>query len=85
MREELCVAGCERCTGLSRDTLLHTPQLPGRLTSLVEDWDLDIEAINRGYKRALHETPPWATRNACSTCWARGAAVVSHCLKEVDR
>ena len=34
------------CTGLTGDTLLHMPQLPGRLASLVKAWDLDIEAVN---------------------------------------
>ena len=85
VREELCAVGCVGCTRLTRDTLLHTPQPPGHIASLVEAWDLDIEAINRGYKRALHEVLPWATRNACSTCWAGGAAVVGSCLKEADR
>ena len=82
--EELCAVGCVGCTRLTGGTLLHTPQPPGRLASLVEAWDLDIEAINRGYKRALHEAPPWAIRHACSTCWAGGAAVGGGCLKEAD-
>ncbi|XP_036999457.2 ankyrin repeat domain-containing protein 16 [Artibeus jamaicensis] len=85
LREELQRLGGAGCAGLAGDTLLHCAARHGHrdiLACLAEDWDLDIEAANRDYKRPLHEAASMGHRD-CVQYLLCGRAMVD-CLKRGD-
>lgn len=85
LREELQRLGGAGCPGLAGDTLLHCAARHGRrdiLACLAEDWDLDIEAANRDYKRPLHEAASMGHRDCVRYLLCEGAMV--DCLKRGD-
>ncbi|XP_069849593.1 ankyrin repeat domain-containing protein 16 isoform X1 [Dipodomys merriami] len=83
LQEELRAAG--GCQGPAGDTLLHCASRHGRLdilAYLAETCGMDIEAVNRDYKRPLHEAASMGQRNCVGYLLDRGAAV--DCLKKGD-
>ena len=85
LREELQRLGGASCLELAGDTLLHCAARHGQrdiLACLAEDWDMDIEAANRDYKRPIHEAASMGHRDCVRYLLCRGAMV--DCLKRGD-